>query len=569
MNKLFLMSPKQLKNQILNNNTFKKIADLLQNRFFLVNLLFLIGSFDFLNAIEFGKYSYGDIYDGRLNNFLLEHYYLALTNQIPSFVDANFYYPMPFIMNSTDNHWLLGNIYAILRIIGFSKESSLNGFVLFGTFTNYWVSYFVFRKFKFSANSSAIGAYIFAFNQIIQFKIGHMQLNFKAFIPLALLFSKNYFESLNLKYISYIILAITLQAISSFYMGAFLALLIFIIFILFLSQFNIKQYNKIFPKKFDLKISIPIFILSLFLLIIWSYPYFNFYLLSDQKKAIHLCSFFELRNLFNLNDLNWWNWVLNKLSLNFLQNNNSENQFFFGVGIWLVLLYYIIFSRSRNLQNHDKIFLKSFLIFFLLMYLDRYINGFYFLQIIFPPFGLLRAQTRFFYVIFFLVAYFITLILDKFPQSKTYHKFFKAIFCIIIIIEPFTEKISFSKKDDSFTQIDDYYQAIMKHGNHDSIVLFLSKNYKTNPQNLAILDNLNAMSLSQEKNIKVINIYSSINIYDYFINNKIEVNCKEAGIYIKKLEEKFTKVLRYDFKYDRDKLLVLVDRKPCSKDNFE
>lgn len=568
MNKLFLMLPKQLKNQILNNNTFKKITDLLQNRFFLVNLLFLIGSFDYLNAIEFGKYSYGDIFDGRLNNLFLEHYYLALTNQIPSFVNANFYHPMPFIINSTDNHWLLGNIYAILRIIGFNKESSLNGFVLFGTFTNYWVSYFVLRKFKFSANSSAIGAYIFTFNQIIQFN-GHIQLCFKAFIPLALLFSKNYFESLNLKYISYIILAITLQTISSFYIGAFLALLIFVIFILFLSQFNIKQHGKFLPKKFDLKISIPIFILSLFLLIIWSYPYFKFYQLSNQKNAIYLYSFFELNNLFSLIDLNWWNWVLNKLSLDFLKNNNNENQFFFGVGIWFVLLYYIFFNRNKNLQNHDKVFLKSFLSFFLLMYLDQYIGSFYFLQVAIPPLGMIRAQTRFFYVIFFFVAYFITLILDKFPQSKTYHKFFKTIFCIIIIIEPFTEKIYSSKKDNSSTQIDDYYQAIMKHGNHDSIVLFLSKNYKKNTQNLQILDNLNAMSLSQEKNIKVINIYSSINIYDYFINDKIEVNCKEAGIYIKKLEEKFTKVLGYDFKYDRNKLLVLIDREPCSKDNFE
>lgn len=45
----------------------------------------LIGILNILFQIEFGKYYIGDLFDGRFNNYIFEHFYLSLTNQSDSF----------------------------------------------------------------------------------------------------------------------------------------------------------------------------------------------------------------------------------------------------------------------------------------------------------------------------------------------------------------------------------------------------------------------------------------------------------------------------------------------------
>ena len=203
--------------------------------FFRENLLafflFFAGIFHLIFSIKFGTNSFGDLIDGRLNNFFLEHFYLAFTGQEESFKHSNFFYPLPNTMILSDNHWLLGPVYALFRILGFNSSTSFNFWIIFGFILNFIVSYYVLRKFNFSKNSSAIGAYLFTFNQIILLKIGHIQLNFKIFIPLTLLYSKQYFETLNFKYISYIILCVILQLLCNSYNGNFLALFVFIFFL--------------------------------------------------------------------------------------------------------------------------------------------------------------------------------------------------------------------------------------------------------------------------------------------------------------------------------------------------
>jgi len=211
---------------------------------FLVFLLLSVGFFHIISEIKFGTNTIGDLVDGRFNNFVLEHFYRTLIGEEKSFKNANFFYPAPNVMMLSDNHWFLGLIYAFFRIIGFNSAKSFNFWIFCGFFANFISSYYVLRKFNFSKNSSAIGAFSFTFNQIILLKIGHMQLNFKAFIPLTLLYSKYYFETLDFKYISYIILCIILQLLCSSYNGNFLALFVFIFFIFYLSKFK-KNETKI------------------------------------------------------------------------------------------------------------------------------------------------------------------------------------------------------------------------------------------------------------------------------------------------------------------------------------
>ena len=185
-------------------------------------LLLFLGTFYAFSQIKFGTNSFGDLRDGRFSNFILEHFYRALIGEEKSFKNANFFYPSPNVIMLSDNYWFLGFIYAFFRNLGFNSSNSFNFWIFCGFFANFISSYYVLRKFNFSKNSSAIGAYLFTFNQIILLKIGHMQLNFKVFIPLTLLYSKQYFETLNFKYISYIILCVILQLLCNSYNGNFL-----------------------------------------------------------------------------------------------------------------------------------------------------------------------------------------------------------------------------------------------------------------------------------------------------------------------------------------------------------
>jgi hypothetical protein len=78
------------------------------------SLLFL-GIFHVFLEIKFGTNSFGDLRDGRFSNFVLEHFYRALIGEEKSFKNANFFYPTPNVIMLSDNHWILGFIYAFFR----------------------------------------------------------------------------------------------------------------------------------------------------------------------------------------------------------------------------------------------------------------------------------------------------------------------------------------------------------------------------------------------------------------------------------------------------------------------
>jgi len=124
-----------------------------------------------------------------------------------------------------------------------------------------------------------------------------MQLNFKIFVPLAILFCKEYIDKKDFKYISYIVLCITLQIFCNPYNGNFLAFFIFTIFLFFLSHFKINEINQISPHKYSLKITIPLLILSFLALMIFGKAYLeikNLYKLNAPITLGHSRSFYDI-----------------------------------------------------------------------------------------------------------------------------------------------------------------------------------------------------------------------------------------------------------------------------------
>jgi hypothetical protein len=520
------------------------------------SLLFL-GIFHAFSQIKFGTNSFGDFRDGRFSNFVLEHFYRALIGEEQSFKNANFFYPAPNVIMLSDNHWFLGFIYAFFRNLGFNSSKSFNFWIFCGFFANFISAYYVLRKFNFSANSSAIGAYLFTFNQIILLKIGHMQLNFKAFIPLTLLYSKQYFETLDFKYISYIILCIILQLLCSSYNGNFLALFVFIFFVIYLSKFKKDDFHKIFPQKFSLKISIPILVLGIFVLTIYALPYFETMNIYNIRGPLTNEESFSLISLLTLSNSSLWNFITNYFSLKSLENY-KENQFFFGIGLWLATLS-LIFNKniSKNLQYFDKILIKSILLTLLFFWLDQYINTFGFLQISIPSFSLLRASTRFFYVIFFAIVYLATFSLNH--LEKTNKKKLLYILTTIILAESLVSFIPNSNFSEEENTIQEYKNLILQHGNKDSVFFFVVNN-KNRPTSY-VQNEINIMIASRDLGAKTINGYSGqMPLYKKNYTN----NCQEISKIIEYNEDVISNALKKDFKYDRKNLLVFFGKELCS-----
>ena len=459
----------------------------------------------------------------------------------------------------SENHWLLGPVYALFRILEFNSSTSFNFWIIFGFILNFIVSYFVLRKFNFLKSSSAIGAYLFTFNQIILFKIGHIQLNFKIFIPLTLLYSKQYFETLNFKYISYIILCVILQLLCNSYNGNFLALFIVTFFLFYLSKFKKNDFAKVFPQKFSLKITIPILILSALLLILYGIPYTetkNIYNLNLPKTN---GDYFELKNLFTLSYSPIWSFITNHFSLKFLEIY-KENQFFIGIGAWLAILT-LIFNKKmqKNLEFFDKIVIKSILFTLFFFWLDRYLGSFYFIQLTISSFTNLRANTRFFYVIFFAIIYLITFSINHIEKTKGKKILYYLIFSIIFIESQIYPPLN-SNFEEEEKEIEEYKNLILKDGEKDSIFLFaITPDELKKDIGNYLRNEINAMFASQDLGMKTINGYSSISFFEKTIAN----NCEETSKIIEYNEKSTSKILKKEFKYDRKKLLVFLDKKLC------
>jgi len=462
-------------------------------------------------------------------------------------------------MMLSDNHWLLGPVYALFRILGFNSSTSFNFWIIFGFILNFIVSYYVLRKFNFSKNSSAIGAYLFTFNQIILLKIGHIQLNFKIFIPLTLLYSKQYFETLNFKYISYIILCVILQLLCNSYNGNFLALFIVTFFLFYLSKFKKDDFHKIFPQKFSLKITLPILILSSILLILYGLPYAETKNIYNLNLPITTGDYFELKHLFTLNFSPIWSFITNHFSLK-LPEIYRENQLFIGIGAWLAILV-LIFNKKmqKNLEFFDKIIIKSILFILIFFLLDKYLGNFYFTQLSIPSFTNLRAHTRFFYVIFFAIVYFITFSIHYIEKTQGKKILYYLIFSIIFL-ESQIYPIESSNFEAEKREIEKYKNLILKDGEKDSIFLFASTpDTLKNDIGNYLKNEINAMLASQDLGIKTINGYTSISFFEKNIAN----NCQETSKIIEYNEESASKILKKEFKYDRKKLLIFLDKKLC------
>ncbi|MFT7260184.1 MAG: hypothetical protein ACI9MS_002048 [Glaciecola sp.] len=189
--------------------------------FFLVGLFgYILPSVDYFLAVP------GDLGDARFNSVILEHLYRWVTGADVKLWSPTFFFPFEGVLAFSDNHFGSSVFYILLRVIGFDREISFDGWFLIGNCLNYFAAYIVIRRLGFTGFSSAAGAFVFAFALCVLPKEGHAQLIYRFAIPFAFLAFWHLITTRRLYDLSRIFFWVAVQFFCSIYLGIFLVYLL-------------------------------------------------------------------------------------------------------------------------------------------------------------------------------------------------------------------------------------------------------------------------------------------------------------------------------------------------------
>ena len=387
------------------------------------------------------KYFPGDLGDGRLNLYFLEHAYQFFTGKIDSFWDAPFMYPEKSMISYSDN--LLGSapIYSIFRILGMDTFLSYQMWYIAVTSLNY-ICAFYFLKMVFKNHFPAIiGAFIFAFSMALQSQLTHAQTFPRFAIPLAFFTAVKFSDNLQPKYFLFALLLLVYQIYCGIYLGFMLAVPLAIFLILVILQKAVFNGFNILNKKWlgGILASIAISLLILLPLLL---PYTSRKIspnLEHYNQILH--SVPTLKSyLFSQGGTLFWDF-LSTIGQNY--KAFWDHQIFMGacatlsfvlVSFWF-LKHFLDHKLKLNTYTIPYLIffsgLISFVLFLRLDNLSLYISLYYI-----PGFSSMRSLTRFINIELLFFAFAIALvhdkILQKYPQKSV---LIFALFSVLVFFD--------------------------------------------------------------------------------------------------------------------------------------
>ena len=206
--------------QCARSNVLTGLRAVWKSELLLPLLMFLIGSCIFFRADRVP----GDLRDSRFNMYVLEHGYRWVTHLDDSFWSASFFYPVRNVITYSDNH--LGSLpfYSVFRILGASRETAFQLWVVTIFALNYFVSYYVLRKQNIEQIGATFGAYLFTFPAIIADQMPHIQLAPRFMVPVAFWMASLFLESGSIRSLILLLTACAYQIYLGIYNGYFLIL---------------------------------------------------------------------------------------------------------------------------------------------------------------------------------------------------------------------------------------------------------------------------------------------------------------------------------------------------------
>jgi len=549
-------------------------------------VIFLFGIFGVALAYPINNGLPGDVGDSRFNLYILEHFYLALTGQVENFVDGGFFYPLTKTILFSDNHWGSGLIYSYFRFFDATPIEAFFYWFLVGFILNYWLAFYVSRKFELSELAAAIGAFLFAFGLPVIAQDGHVQLIYRPFVPLAFLAFFYYTKSRNFYHLALAALAVSSQFLISVYSGFFLALSLGAWALVEMKLSNcwlsLSKPTNIYRGNFlsrnlplvstgstngflsggflgffhgiGIKKSLPILALALATFLLFALPYFavkNLY--HFGRSALEIAPMLpRIESYFLADRSNLW---FDDLAIFSQLPGRWEHQMFIGIGAFAALLF--LYFR-KNLIEKNSLAQKFSLILLVMILLSLSINSIslYYLIVLIPGGSSLRAISREILVLLFPISYLVGYSLDKIRSTNFATLSSRAIVCLIcflIVIDPIFANKSISKTkdwDERLKLLESRISKSDKEIDSDSILILSTK---------TIEEELDAMLAAQKLKIKTINGYSGNTPKApwYFMND-----CAAAKTRIQDLEE-VAKQTNQNYKIHREKIVAIGFDKEC------
>lgn len=201
-------------------------------------LAFALGTWYFCLRILGYDLAYipGDLGDSRFINYLLEHCYRWFSGDLESFWDGGFLYPFGNTLALSDTMLGTAPLYALWRFLGFSPETAYQLWWIGINALNYWVSYWIFKKWLQRADIAVVLAFIFSFTLFNLGQLNFMQMIIRFLVPVVFYAAYKMVTSPALKYLLVYALGIVFQFYCIIYTGFYLLYFsIFFILILYLA----------------------------------------------------------------------------------------------------------------------------------------------------------------------------------------------------------------------------------------------------------------------------------------------------------------------------------------------
>lgn len=486
-----------------------------------VSALFIGIYFFCFNAIGIHfEYFPGDLGDGRLNLYFLEHSYKFFTGEIKEFWNVTFMYPEKNVLAYSDN--LLGSapIYWLFRFLSLDEYYSYQLWFITLTILNFSTCYIFLNVIFKNHYAAVLGSFVFAFSIALQSQMTHVQMFPRYPIPLVFLFLFYFNKTLNPKHFFLSLFFLVYQI----YCGIYLGFMLLIPFSAFLITLFIIKRKEIIDKLKDWKWTsflISGIITNVLILLPLMLPYMerskdpsiNHYFTIVQNIPTVLSHFFSQKGSLlwdflstqNIDSNNWW-----------------DHQIFAGGIATLALIIFTVYYvryRKHNIDVHGlfmKIITITLIITFIFyLRIDKFsfYIGLYFL----PGFTSMRALARIINIelLFFAIA--TAWIFTKMNALKKQTLIFFLALTILSLDNYFIEGKSYRTKvsvaKDRIAVLSNTCQKI-PNGNIISYEPKIKKSSSIDYQ-------LDAMLTAQKHNLKTINAYTGNTPGEYskFWNN--------------------------------------------------
>lgn len=455
----------------------KKIISQILLAFFIPFIFIPFIQLDYLRSLP------GDLVDSRFNNYLLENVYLYLSGTSKSLVHLNFFYPFPYILGFSDNLFGSAPFYLVPRWLTGRSDIAFAFWYSFSYCLNFFSSYYVLRKFNFDRAASIAGAIIFSFSYPVGAQSGHVQLAYRFGVPLAVLYFIEFLKNKSFFFFFVCMFWLVWQFYCSIYIGFFLLLILFAIFISNIGIILISRERGLAEKFEDIVACFPSFKMNKrkwlvsfgFMALILStlilfFPYLKVSEIYGAKRAYaEISSMLPRVGSYFLMDASWlWSPISNLIQGVPMRH---EQQIFIGAtSLILVIIGLLVGSRKRNGIEYCLISTSLGLLFFLTLSVAGYSAWFYLSGL--PLASAIRAMSRIILVMLFPISYLSGLALNAIPPK---FKVFKYIFIAFLIFEFSTAKILSTPASKWRASQNEALKTIPDSLSKDSILFFAQK----------------------------------------------------------------------------------------------